>query len=321
MKDHVIGIDLGGTKIATGILNRDGNVLHRQVTRCHAGENPEIVIDAIVENVNLLFSHSNFSLEAIRGIGVGSTGHIHSEKGIVLTSSNLPGWDNHPLKKVLEQRLGAKVILDNDANCAAWAEFKYGAGRGSRHMCYITFSTGCGMGIVIDGKLYQGATGTAGEIGHVLVNPDGPLCTCGKKGCLMSYACGLALSRMAEEYLESDKPTLLRDLVNADDCRIAGEDIAKAAQLGDQAAIEMIMTAGRYFGYGLSTIIQVLNPDCIVIGGGLVNIGPILLDPCMEAMNQNIHPVLVGSAKIALSELWNDAGMIGAGALVWEQMG
>jgi glucokinase len=126
---------------------------------------------------------------------------------------------------------------------------------------------------------------------------------------------------MAEEYLESDKPTLLRDLVNADDCRIAGEDIAKAAQLGDQAAIEMIMTAGRYFGYGLSTIIQVLNPDCIVIGGGLVNIGPILLDPCMEAMNQNIHPVLVGSAKIALSELWNDAGMIGAGALVWEQMG
>jgi glucokinase len=187
-------------------------------------------------------------------------------------------------------------------------------------MCYLTFSTGCGMGIVIDGRLYRGATGTAGEIGHTVVNPDGPLCSCGKRGCLMSYACGMALDEMARDCLECGEETLLKELCGECPEHVRAEQIAEAARQGDAVALRLLETAGTYFGIGLSTVVQVLNPDTIVIGGGLAHIGPLLLDPCRRAMDENIHPVLVGSAKVKLSELWTDAGMLGAGMLVWDEM-
>ena len=174
------------------------------------------------------------------------------------------------------------------------------------------------MGIIIDGRLYRGATGTAGEIGHTVVNPDGPLCSCGKRGCLMSYACGMALDQMARDCLSCGEDTLLRGLCG--DCpeHVQAEQIAESAKLGDPVALRLLNTAGTYFGIGLSTVVQILNPDTIVIGGCLTHIGPLLLDPCIKALNENIHPVLVDSARIVSSELWNDAGVIGAGALVWE---
>jgi glucokinase len=188
-------------------------------------------------------------------------------------------------------------------------------------MCYVTFSTGYGLGIVIDGKLYTGATGTAGEIGHTVADPDGPLCSCGKRGCVMSYACGMAISRMACERVQRGEPTLLRELCGDAPEHISGEVVAEAARRGDKAAREILTIAGRYFGIGLSTVVQVLNPDRIVIGGGLARIGPLLMEPCFQALNENVHPVLIGSADIVYSELWEEAGMIGAGALVWERTG
>jgi glucokinase len=235
-----------------------------------------------------------------------------------LTSSNLPAWDNHPLRDVLHERLGVPVALENDANCAAWAEYRCGAGQGSRHMCYVTISTGCGLGIIIDGKLYAGATGTAGEIGHTVIDPDGPPCTCGKRGCVMSYACGLAISRMACERLESGEPTLLRALCGSTPEHVSGEVVAEAARRGDSVAIDILATAGRYFGIALSTVIQLLNPDRIVVGGGLARAGALIMAPALEALNENIHPSLVDSAEIVLCALWDDAGLIGAGALVWK---
>ena len=318
MKDYVIGIDVGGTKIAAGLLDREGHLVARQVSRSHAGCPPDQVVDAIQHTVDGLFAAAGVERERIAGAGVGCAGHINCDCGLVLTNSNLPDWDRHPLRDILQDRLGLPVLLDNDANCAAWGEFCYGAGRGSRHMCYVTFSTGCGMGIIIDGRLYRGATGTAGEIGHTVVNPDGPQCSCGKRGCLMSYACGMALDQMARDCLACGEDTLLKGLCG--DCPeyISAETIAAAARQGDAVAIRLLDTAGRYFGIGLSTVVQVLNPDTIVIGGGLTHIGPLLLDPCIKALNENIHPVLVGSARILLSELWDDAGVIGAAALAWE---
>jgi glucokinase len=171
---------------------------------------------------------------------------------------------------------------------------------------------------VINGKLHRGATGTAGEIGHTVVNPDGPLCSCGKRGCLMSYACGMALDKMARDCIECGEETLLRSLCG--DCpeHIKAETIAEAAANGDPAALRLLNTAGKYFGIGLSTVVQIINPDTIVIGGGLAHIGPLLLDPCIKSLNENIHHVLINSTRIVLSELWNDAGVIGAGALTWE---
>lgn len=318
MKEWVIGIDVGGTKIAAGILDREGAFLARQQSRAHAGCSPGQVVDAIVQIVGDLHVSSGIGPEHIAGIGLGISGHIDCDCGVVLTNSNLPDWDHHPLRDTLQERLGLPVILDNDANCAAWGEFRYGAGRGARHMAYLTFSTGCGMGIIIDGRLYRGATGTAGEIGHTVVNPDGPRCSCGKRGCLMSYACGMALDQMARDCLACGEETLLKNLCG--DCpeHIPAESIAAAARQGDAVSLRLLETAGHYFGIGLSTVVQVLNPDTLIIGGGLTHIGPLLLDPCIQALNENIHPVLRNTARIALSELWDDAGVMGAGALAWE---
>jgi glucokinase len=318
MDDLMIGIDVGGTKIAAGLMDIDARIIARDISHCHIGCQPDQVVDEIVRVNERLLVSAQVDRSRIKGVGVGIAGHVNGKKGVVLTNSNLPNWDYYPLRDVLQERLGMPVIIENDANCAAWGEFCHGAGRGSNDMCYVTFSTGCGMGIVINGRLYRGATGTAGEIGHTVVNPDGPLCSCGKRGCLMSYACGMALDQMARDCLRSGEDTILRAICG--DCpeKISAEEVADAARQGDSAALRLLEMAGRYFGIGLSTIVQVLNPDTIVIGGGLVHIGPLLLDPCNKALNENIHHVLVDSTCIVLSELWNDAGVIGAAALVGE---
>ncbi|MGE5602060.1 MAG: ROK family protein [Nitrososphaerales archaeon] len=324
MADHVVGVDIGGTKIAAAVVNRAGQMLSCRVSRGHAGRAPEEVIGATDDAVQEALACCELTVADIDGLGVGFAGHVWGERGIVLTSSNLPTWNHYPLRDYLQARIGAPVILENDSNCAAWGEYRFGAGRGSRYMCYVTFSTGFGLGIVLEGRLFSGATGTAGEIGHTVVDPDGPFCTCGKRGCVMSYACGMAISRMAWEYVQSGGPTLLHQFVHveapeemAPSYAISGEAVAQAAAAGDQAALEILGIAGRYFGIGLSTVVQVINPDRIVIGGGLAKIGPPLLDPCMAALNDNIHPVLVGSAEIVPSELRNDAGLLGAADLAW----
>jgi glucokinase len=335
MRDLVIGIDIGGTKIAGGLIDRQGNFLARALSHSHSGCSPDQVVEAVIQIADSLLTDAGVTKEQIEGVGVGCAGHIDFDSGVVLTNSNLPNWNYYPLKETLEKHLGLPVVLDNDANCAALGEFRFGAGRGSRHMCYITFSTGCGMGIIIDRRLYRGTTGTAGEIGHTVVNPDGPLCSCGKRGCLMSYACGMAMDRMAHECLQCNENTLLKSFCNGglqcgdntlfksvvgeDQEHVSAEKIAEAAGQGDPAALQILTRAGRYFGIGLSTVVQILNPDTIVIGGGLTHIGPLLLDPCIRALKENIHPVLADSARVLLSELWNDAGVIGAGALIWEK--
>lgn len=321
MTAFVVGIDIGGTKIATGVLDSAGQVIARHISRAHAGHPPHEVIEAAVEAFEKVLAQAGLETEEIAGVGVGFAGHVNGAAGLVLTSSNLPAWDNHPLREVLQDRLKVPVILENDTNCAAWAEYRLGAGRGSQYLCYVTFSTGYGLGIVIEGRLYVGATGTAGELGHTVVDPDGPLCSCGKRGCVMSYACGLAISRMALERLQSGEPTLLREMCGPAPERVSGETVAAAARQGDRVAQEILHTAGRYFGIGLSTVVQVLNPDRIVIGGGLARIGPPLMDPCIQALKENIHPVLIDSAEIVFSELWEDAAMIGAAILVWERIG
>ncbi len=318
MRELVIGIDIGGTKIAAGLLDRQGNLLSRSFTNSFSGCEPEKIVDAVVHMVDNLLSDAGVHRDQILGAGVGCAGHVNSDQGLVLTNSNLPGWNYFPLKETLEQLIDLPVFLDNDANCGAWGEYCYGMGQGSRNMCYITFSTGCGMGIIIDRKLYRGSLGTAGEIGHTVINPDGPLCSCGKRGCLMSYACGMALSQMAQDCLNNHEPTLLNELSLDNPKHISAEKIAQAARQGDEVALRLLNTAGYYFGIGLSTVVQILNPDTIVIGGGLTQIGSLLLDPCIKALNANIHPVLKDSAQIRLSRLQNDACVIGAGALIWE---
>lgn len=319
MSTFAVGIDIGGTKIAAGIIDESANIMARHVSKTHAGRPPAEVIAASVEAFNAVMAQAGLRTGEVSGLGVGFGGHVHGAAGLILTSSNMPAWDNHPLRDHLHTPLGVPVILENDSNCAAWGEYRYGAGRGSTNMAYVTFSTGYGLGVVLEGQLYQGATGTAGELAHTVVHLDGPYCTCGKRGCLMAYASGLGISRMVCERLEAGEDTLLRQLCGPQPERVAGETVAAAAQQGDRVAQEVLALAGRYFGVGLSSVVQMFNPDRIVIGGGLAHIEAWLMKPCFASLYENIHPVLANSAQLVYSSLWEDAGLIGAASLVWEQ--
>jgi glucokinase len=318
MPKFAVGIDIGGTKIAAGIMDANAQVLARYISKGHAGQPPETVIAAAVESFSAVLNQAGAQPGDVAGVGVGFPGHVHGQAGLVLTSSNLPAWDNFPLRDHLQSQLKIPVILENDSNCCGWGEYRFGAGQGSRYMCYVTFSTGYGLGLVIDDKLYRGATGTAGELAHTVVNPDGAVCTCGKRGCVMAYASGLGIHRMVCERLTEGVPTVLRHMCGPQPERVSGETVAQAADQGDAVAQEVLAIAGRYFGIGLANVVQMFNPDCIVIGGGLSHIETWLMQPCFQALYENIHPVLANSAKLVRSTLGEEAGMIGAAALVWE---
>jgi glycyl-radical enzyme activating protein/glucokinase-like ROK family protein len=320
MKPYAVGIDVGGTKIAAGVLDRSMNVLSVHVTKEHAGQLPAQVVDTIERAYWETLNQARIPPSDIAGIGLSFAGHTDGRRGVVLTSSNMPEWDQVPLRDIVAKRLDQHVLLDNDANFAAVAEHRYGAGRGAADLVYITFSTGVGMGILVGGKLYQGHTGTAGEIGHTVVEADGRRCSCGKRGCLMAYACGIALRNRAWERIQAGEETALRDTAWDDPQLINGELICEVAARGDPLAQDLIISTGRYLGIALSTVVQVLNPELIVIGGGLTNIGSMLLDPCLESLRQNIHPVLWGAGRIVLGRFQQNVSIIGGAAAVFSEM-
>jgi glucokinase len=317
MKPYAIGIDVGGTKIAAGLVTQAGRVLRRYNTRAHSEKEPEVVIDAIVQAYEAVLSESNVPESEIEAVGLGFGGNTNGPAGRVLVSSNLPAWKNIPLRDIVAGRLGQSVLLDNDTNLCALGEYRYGAGRGTKNMCYVTLSTGYGIGIIINGQLYVGHTGTAGEVGHVVVEVGGPLCTCGKYGCVMAYASGVGISRMAYEKIAAGAETSLR--LPTDGRRVKGETVVAAAQQGDPVALEILQTAGYYAGVGLSMIIQILNPERIVIGGGLTHSGPLLMDHVERGLQEHTQPEILDSAQIVPWQLGDDLGLIGAAAKVFAQ--
>lgn len=318
-KPFAIGIDVGGTKIAAGLVNRTGEILHRYTTRAHAEQQPEVVIRAIEEAYRCLIKESGVAVADIEAVGLGFPGNTNGPAGIVLVSSNLPAWNRFPLRDTLRERLGVPVVLENDTNLGAVGEHRYGAGRGTRNMGYVTFSTGYGLGIIINNSLYVGHTGTAGEVGHAVIEIGGPPCTCGKNGCVMAYASGVGISRMAYEQINAGADTLLRQVVPPDGRRFPGEAVVAAAQQGDAVAREILRKAGYYAGAGLSMIVEILNPELIVVGGGLVRIGPLLWDPMLAAMREHTQPELWDSVRVVPWRLGDDLGIIGAAAKVFAE--
>ncbi|MDO9545891.1 MAG: ROK family protein, partial [Pelolinea sp.] len=267
MKQYAIGIDVGGTKLAAGMVNSMGEVVAFQKSATLSEQKPVYVIEAICQIYNALLEETGCKPSDIKGVGLGFAGTVNGPAGLIYISSNLPEWDHMPLRDEIAERLGLPVILDNDANVFAVAEHRYGAGVGTSNMCYVCFSTGVGLGIIIEGKLYKGHTGTAGEFGHMVVEKDGYACTCGKQGCLLTYASGIGISRIVYEKIDQGEQTILKKYATQDRRRISGEVVAEAARTGDQVAVETLETAGFYFGLGLSAITQMINPELIVIGG------------------------------------------------------
>ncbi len=306
---YFIGVDLGGPKIATGIANENGDLIKTVKVPTQAEDGWEVVTKRIGDTILDVLEKSEIKASEVKAIGICAPGALDIPNGIVLSSPNLK-WHNVPLKKIIEDRFNIPTYFDNDANIAGLGENRFGAGKGSKHMLYMTVSTGIGGGIVIDGQIYHGATFGAGEIGHITIDVNGPLCGCGNRGCIEAIASGPAIARNAKEKLAQNPDSLLNDYPE-----ITAKEVADAANKGDQLANDVIETAGKYIGATLSGLINTLNPEIVVIGGGVSNMGDLILDPIRKEVETRSLKSFVENLKIVRAELGGEVGVMGAIAL------
>jgi glucokinase len=311
-----IGIDIGGTKVAAGVVDEQGAILERlqQPTPSHS---PRAVEDAIVGVVAKLSARHR-----VQAVGIGAAGWVDSSQAVVNFSPHL-AWRSEPLKEKLSERISLPLIVDNDANAAAWAEYRFGAGRGSSVMVCITLGTGIGGGLVINGQLFRGTYGMAGEWGHMISVPGGHRCECGNRGCWEQYASGNALVREARELARSNSPLAYRlmELIGGGIDDITGPSVTAAAVQGEQTAIELLADVGSWLGQGIANLAAALDPDLFVIGGGVSAAGDLLLNPARTSFAR----MLTGrgyraEARLELAHFRNDAGLIGAADLARRAM-
>ena len=313
----IIGVDLGGTNIAAGALTEDGKNAHgmRSVpTQAEVGA--EGVVDRIVSVIEAVIRDTIKETGSTRkdflGIGVGAPGPLDREKGLVVVAPNL-GWRDFPLRDRIGSRLGLPVTLDNDANCATVGEWWLGAARGGHNVVGITIGTGIGGGIIIDGKLYHGSSDVAGEIGHTTIDVNGRLCKCGNYGCLEAYASGPAIATRAREALvREDTASLLPSLVDGQLEKITAEIVYTAAKKGDGLANEIVRDTARYLGAGMATLLNVINPDVVVVAGGVTAAGEALFGPLRTELRRRAFKPAVEAARIVPAELPGTAGVVGA---------
>ena len=306
-----VGVDVGGTKVAAGVVTADGEVLE-SLRRPTPTADPKSVEDAIVAMVEALASR-----HPISAVGVGAAGFLDATRSVVLFSPHL-AWRNEELGQRLQARLQHPVTVDNDANAAAWAEWRFGAARGEPVVLCVNLGTGIGGAVVSEGKLWHGGFGMAGEFGHMTVVPDGHRCECGNRGCWEQYASGNALVREARELAVANSP-LAQDflgLAGGDVEAITGRLVTRAAADAHPAAMGLLEEVGRWLGAGLATLAAAFDPTMFVIGGGLSEAGDVLLEPARRSFGRNLtgrgfRPL----ARIVHADLGNDAGFVGAADL------
>ncbi len=306
-----IGIDIGGTKVAAGVVAEDGAVL-ATVRRRTPSRDPGHIADVVVEVVGQLRAEHD-----VAAVGIGAAGFVNADRTEVLFAPNLV-WRNEPIQYDLALRLGLPVVVENDANAAAWGEYRFGAGERESAVVVLTIGTGIGAGLIVNGSLYRGQFGIAGEPGHIRVVPGGRTCGCGNRGCLEQYCSGSALVRAARE-VARERPadaTRLLELAHGDPLNIDGPVVTKAAQEGDPAAVDCFDEIGRWLGQGLADLAALLDPGRFVIGGGVAEAGELLL----AAGRETFAAVLTGRgyrplAQVVAARLGAQAGLIGAADL------
>jgi glucokinase len=306
----VLAIDIGGTKLAAGVVDTDGRMLARGEVPTLAAEGLEPVLGRIVGLGRELLARPDVVPLRVQRIGVGCAGPVDLKAGLVFQPPNLPGWTRVPLTDHLQRALGLPTVLENDANAAALGEFRYGAGKGARSIVYMTVSTGIGGGIILDGKVWHGAGDAAGEIGHITVCPDGPLCGCGNRGCLEAMSSGPSIARRAREIVASGRQTQLRTI-----SKPTAADVVRLAQEGDAVAAEVWADAVKYLGIGVAAVITFLAPERVIIGGGVTKAGDSLFQPLRERVRQHVKLVPVELVPVLPAALGPDVGILGAAAV------
>ncbi len=316
MPNLLCGVDIGGTKCSIALIDQEGNILDKIYTCAHVEVEEDGMVDMVAGHVKEILQRNQLEETDLPALGVGCAGHIRFRDGVIITTSNLKGYDNYPLRDKLQEHFKVPVILDNDANAQAVAEHRFGAGKGYEDMIFVTISTGIGAGLILNGKAYRGMTGTAGEIGHSIVEPGSELvCSCGNKGCIMACACGMALPYLFEKKLKEGIKTLIKMPPNFKISRINGQTLKKGLDMDDPLSKAVIAESGYYVGIGLYNLFQTLNPPLIVLGGGLTNWGDFYLDKIKETFYNLAGDMIFDPIEITLSKIHGDAGVIGAAAL------
>jgi glucokinase len=309
-----IGIDVGGTNVKIALVE-DGKIIYSNTVPTYANMGYEYTINNIKETIKTLMKETNTTSKDIEGIGFDFPGQVDYKTGVVKLAPNIPGWVNVPIAKMIEDEFHIPTRIDNDVRCAALGELKYGAGKGCENFVCITVGTGIGSGLVINGQLVRGAANAAGEIGHIKLQINGgPICGCGDTGCLEAFASGPSIVAMANEYLKGGKSAKFREL--AGDGEITPYIVAKAAEAGDPVAKRIFEIIGEYVGMGLVSVINLLNPEKVIIGGGVAESGELLLEPIRRTIQARAMVVARNSVEIVPAQLGNSAGVIGASMLV-----
>ena len=309
----VIGMDLGGTYLRAALTDEYGSVVLKRRVETLAHEGREAVLGRVVALLDEVKGEAGG--RGVLAVGVGAPGPLDPRAGMVRRASTLPGWVDVPLVDLIEERVGVAAILGNDANVAALGELAYGAGRGAEHLVYLTISTGIGGGFVADGKLLEGRMGAAGEVGHVVVEPGGPECSCGGRGHLEALASGTAIARQAREALSSGEDTILGKLSGGDPGRVTAELVHEAALGGDPFCIGLLGAAGRRVGHALIGLVHLFDPEVVVLGGGVTGAGDLFWRPLRETLWGGLIPSFAEGLSLRKSTLGDHAGLYGAAAL------
>ena len=306
-KKYVVGVDLGGTKIYTALVDLEGNIIKEKTVETLAQEGEKAVLGRLIETISYVIDGTDKSL--IKSIGIGSPGPLDVKNGIIIESANLP-FKNFEIVKNIRETYDLPTYLDNDANVATLGEFMFGAGKGTENMVFITASTGIGGGAVFYGKLFRGATGNALEIGHMTVSTEGPRCGCGNLGCAEALGSGTAIGKRAKEAVLSNVTTSLKNYDN-----VTSKEVFKEAANGDRVAKNILKTSLTYLGIAVANTITNFDPEKVVIGGGVVNGGDIVIDTIRNVVEERCMAAFVENCAIEKAVLGGKAGVLGAAAL------
>jgi len=319
MSKLAIGIDIGGTKISMVLGTSSGKILARRVISTQTGAQTRSCLNELIQNIKLLLNGSSRVKKQILGMGVGLPGPVDSKKGIVPRSPHLGGWEGIPLRKLLLKALGLPVMLANDANAAVIGEKVFGQGRGAKNFIYMTISTGIGGGLVVNGQLVEGTSYVGGEVGHMTIVASGDPCKCGKKGCLEAYASGTAIARFVENEIQRGQSSKIPSFAGKGN-KVAAREVGLAAKAGDRLALEAYCRAGFYLGIGIANLLNILNPEIIILGGGVLKSAPRLFwQSMLQSCQRDAWPQAWRAVQVRRTKLGDRVGDLGALALVFEK--
>ncbi len=321
--NYLVGVDLGGTNIVAGSVAEDGSrvvAVRTGLTLAEegAGSVVERIVRMIGEVIDETLATTGASRSKIRGIGVGAPGPLDRKRGIVITTPNL-GWSDFPLRDTVAGATGLPVRIDNDANCATLGEWWQGAARGARHVIGMTIGTGIGGGIIVDGKLYHGSSDVAGEIGHTTIDVTGRRCKCGNYGCLEAYASGPSIAERAREAIAGDEHAFLARMVQGELSRITAATVYDAARQGDEVALDVVRETARLLGAGVANLLNIFNPEVVVLAGGVTHAGEALFEPLRREVKKRAFRPAVEAMRIVPGTLPGTAGVVGAAASFVQQ--